>query len=277
MIETILTILTLIVLSIALISDVKTREIPDWLNYGFLFAAIGIKIIFSIELGWPLLIGASLGFLAAFIISAFFYYSHQWGGGDAKLLWGIGVVIGITYPFDNSSFTLLWFLISLLFLGSIWGLLWMAGLAFVHKKKFIKEFKQTLKNNRTSQITIWIISGLFLILSFFYTILWPLFLISLGLFYLFVFVTSTEKSCFIKEIPVKKLTEGDWLAKDVKINGKLIRKTLEKEDINKIKKHKLKSVLVKEGVPFVPGFFLAYLSIIFGEGLIVWVIRLLFT
>ena len=59
-----------------------------------------------------------------------------------------------------------------------------------------------------------------------------------------------------------KLTLGDWIVKDIKHKGKLIASKkdlgLTEEQIAKIKKLKIKKVLVKEGIPFVPSFFIAF-------------------
>ena len=45
--ELLLLILTVLVLLIASYSDLKTKEVPDWLSYGFVFAAVGVRAIYS--------------------------------------------------------------------------------------------------------------------------------------------------------------------------------------------------------------------------------------
>ena len=51
------------------------------------------------------------------------------------------------------------------------------------------------------------------------------------------------------------------LAKDIKRKGKVIcsakEPCLDKKQINKLKKHKVRSVLIKLGIPFVPALFIA--------------------
>ena len=56
--------------------------------------------------------------------------------------------------------------------------------------------------------------------------------------------------------------EGDWLAEDVIVHGKTIvkKKTLHKEDIQKLRDKNISSVTIKEGIPFVPSFLIAYLA-----------------
>ena len=95
-----LIILALIVLFIASYTDLKTREVPDWLNYSLIFSAFGIRTIFSFELGWEIIISGLIGFVIALSIALLFYYTGQWGGGDSKLLMGMGAIIGVSYPFN---------------------------------------------------------------------------------------------------------------------------------------------------------------------------------
>ena len=85
-----------------------------------------------------------------------------------------------------------------------------------------------------------------------------------------VLMRSVEKGCMYKQIPVKKLTEGDWVEENVIINKKIIYKKkkegIEKSDITKLIEAKVQSVLVKEGIPFVPPFLMGIVySLIFGQ------------
>lgn len=80
-----------LLLVIAVVFDLRTREIPDWLSVGL----VGIGIIFAI-LGWEgvrwwmVLCG---GLLGLFLGSVLFRYA-EFGGGDAKLIIGIGSILG---------------------------------------------------------------------------------------------------------------------------------------------------------------------------------------
>ena len=78
----------------------------------------------------------------------------------------------------------------------------------------------------------------------------------------------------LKYVKPQQLTEGDWIAKDIKIQGKYITGPkdlgIEKNKIRKLielyKKGKVKKILIKEGVPFVPSFFAAYVvTLMFGN------------
>ena len=65
----------------------------------------------------------------------------------------------------------------------------------------------------------------------------------------------------------KELTAGDWIAKVVKINGKYICGPkdlgIEPPQIKQLIKSKVKKVLVKEGIPFVPSFLISFVFTLF--------------
>ena len=182
---------------------------------------------------------------------------------------GMGAVIGITFPFNDSSWNLLLFFLALLFLGAIFGLLWMIYVALKKRKVFVLNFEKSIIKKKKLHIFLAVLSLILIVPTLFYIFLWPLILFPLSFFYLFTFVNSVEKSCFINKVKIKNLTEGDWLAENLKIKNKLVieKKTLELEDLWKLRKlegqGKLTEILIKEGVPFVPSFLFAYLAIIF--------------
>ena len=262
----VLILLTLAVLLAASYSDIKTREVPNWLSYGLIFSAFAIRAIFSFELGWEFLASGVLGFMACLVFAYLFYYTHQWGGGDSKLLMGMGAVIGITYSFNNSSFDLLWFFLALLFLGALYGLIWMAVIAIKKKKAFKETFSLYLKNFKTLQYVLIGVTAFFIILTIFYIHFWVFIIFPLLMFYLFLFVSSVEKSCFVVRVNPLKLVEGDWLAEPLEIEGKKFKKTLTLKNVEALhhlyRKKKIHSVLVKEGIPFVPSFLFAYVFIL---------------
>ena len=95
-------------------------------------------------------------------------------------------------------------------------------------------------------------------------------------FYLWVFVKAIEKSSMYKLVEPTKLTEGDWIVKDIFIGGKYltgpkdlgIGKNQIKVLIQLYKQKKIKKILVKEGIPFVPSFFIAFIvTLVFGNPL----------
>ncbi|MBI2574772.1 hypothetical protein HYV82_02720 [Candidatus Woesearchaeota archaeon] len=78
----------------------------------------------------------------------------------------------------------------------------------------------------------------------------------------------------LKYVGPEKLTEGDWIAKDIYVGGKYVCGPkdlgIEKSQIRQLLKYrhlgKIKKVLIKEGIPFVPSFLIAFLlSVKFGS------------
>lgn len=279
--EVLLFSVTIIALIIASYSDLGSREVPDWLNYSLIFAALGIRGIFSVEGGWTILLSGLLGLGVCFGLASLFYYSDQWGGGDSKLLMGMGAVIGISYPFSLESLNLLWFFLALLLLGALYGLFWVLGLALLHRRTFGEGFRNLLYSYKNVHLLLGVFSLVVFLLFVFwlkgYSFLWPLVPFPLAAFYLFLFVTAVENHCFLRKVPIGALTEGDWLGEDVVIEAKvaLKKRTLEKSDLEHLRKlhkeGKLEKVLIREGIPFVPSFLLAYVLVTFGLG-VVWAV-----
>ena len=97
--------------------------------------------------------------------------------------------------------------------------------------------------------------------------------LSFGL-YLSIMAKAVERACMLKLVSPLKLTEGDWVAKDVVVGGKRIAGPkdlgIEKRQIRQLvalyRQKKLRVVLIKEGIPFSPSFLIAYIvTILFGN------------
>ena len=273
--DILLMILGLAALIFASINDIKTREVPDWLSYSLIVSGFGIRIFHSMIFNdfWYLLNGM-IGFGVMLVIGLLMYYFKQWGGGDAKLIMGLGVVFASS-PFNGNSF-LIGFWINILIIGTLYGLAWSVYLAVKNWNSFVKNFKTVFAEKRMVRF-ISLICGLSVIISLFFiqTDYIRFILAIAGLFfilysYLIIFIKAVEDSCMYKWLPVSKLTEGDWVAKPVYVNKKLVCSPkdlgLEKHQIMALKKGKVKKVFVKEGIPFVPSFLIATIAtLIFGN------------
>ena len=287
-----------IALFIGSITDLKTREVPDWLNYGLIISGVGLNLLFSTIYSTPhLIINSLIGLIIFFGIAYIMFYAGQWGGGDSKILMGLGAMIGLDVSFKTPQF-LFWFFINALFVGAMYGLLWSSFLIFKNKKKFLREW-----NNISGEYKIltakWLLfTAIILFLAILFAVkflnlsigyLQPSFLIFLLLslllvilitFYLWIFVKAIEKSSMYKLVEPSKLTEGDWIVKDIFVNKQYICGPkdlgIDKKQIKKLiefyNKGKVKKVLIKEGIPFVPNFLIAFIvTLIFGNPL-VWLV-----
>ena len=279
-----------IALLVGSITDLKTREVPDWVNYGLILSGIGINLLFSaIYSNSNFIINSIVGLAIFFGIAYIMFYAGQWGGGDSKILMGLGAMIGIDVSFKTPQI-LLAFFINALFIGAIYGLLWSILLVLKNRKKFWKEFSRILsgKNIVKAKKIIFIALLLIFIVLFavqiYYIkiIILSLMLLILATFYLWIFVKAIEKSSMYKLVEPSRLTEGDWVVDDVFVNKQYIcgpkdlgigRKQIKKL-IEFHRQGKVKKILIKEGIPFVPSFLIAFLITLFFGNPLIWLLKI---
>ncbi len=293
MIQTIQLIST-VVLLIASITDFNRREVPDTLSYGFiiLMSLITAYSLFALkDVNYILNLLAS--FIVFLLIALFLFYSNLFGGGDAKLLIGLSFSLPLLiFPF-NKYYLLdnlmkspgVSFLIDSLFVGGLYGLGYAFYLAFRHWNKFKKRFDKLIKRHTLSFklfvlsfilsliITLAILrknsADISLILAF--TLLTFSLLLAVVILPLYVFMKAVDEVVLTRRVSPKKLVEGDWIIKPVKDEkGKIIVSNkdngVSNEQIKKLKelysKGIIKTVKVKDGIPFVPSILLTYLLVI---------------
>jgi len=272
MIDIILTITALIFLIIASIQDLRKREVMDWLNYTLIGYAILLRAVFSIyEKTFVYIQDGVLGLIAGVILGYIMFYTGQWGGGDSKLLMGMGALIGLKLSFASK---LPIFVLNIFIAGAIYGLFFSIYLVWKNKKAFTKKFREQFAKFRKLH-SILLITGLAVLISLKFVDKFTAFmfvsvsLLAYFLFYLILFAKVVEKTCMIKLYHPKELTEGDWIVDEIKYKNKVIASPkdlgLTKPQIAKIQKlyaeKKINKILVKEGIPFVPSFLIAYIMI----------------
>ena len=270
----------LLCLVIASITDVKTREVPDWLNYGLISLGLLFNAAYSVIIGsWmPILFSIAGAVLLAGLALAMFY-TGQWGGGDSKLIIGLGALLGLplsrTPPFIsiNNPPMLVNFLMNLVIAGTAYSLVWCVVLAVKNRRRFTQELKRNLARLKKVKLAIIAVSVVMLA-GFAFSeslelrlILLSAIIVMLSTFYLWVFVRSIERSSMLKLVEPERLTEGDWIARDVIVGKKRICGPsdlgISREQIRELirlkQRGRVKKVLVKEGVPFVPSFLLSFI------------------
>lgn len=267
-------ILTLTALSIATVTDIKTREVPDTLNYGLISIGFVSNLLASIVYYKPeYILNSIVGFFFFLILGLIMYYSGQWGGGDAKMVMALGSLIGLNIANFKNEF-LIKFLINMVFIGALYGIVISIVLVIKNRKKF----KMKNKNKLVSYLIITsalILAIIFFIKEVYMKIMLSVLVVSpLILLYIWKFVKAVEEICMIKYVSPLKLTEGDWIVKDIIIDGKVVykrnNKGIEKKDIEKLirlyKQKKLHKVMIKEGIPFIPSFLLSFIfTYLFGN------------
>ncbi len=260
---------------VATIFDFCIREIPDWLNFSLLAITLFASTVYSI-IHSTLLIVASLATLAICVMIAYLaYYARIFGGGDAKLM----IALGPLLPFiaiskqaqpkqvlNSIAYSTELFFSNLLLIAAIYGLTAMLVLTIKYKKKIVGLIKQDLKKKQNRIVFIvYLLTAMFgLILSIYYlaSINYFEFILSLIIFVLpilLVCVKAVDK-CMVKSVSVDKLTEGDVLAERIKLGKKVLKpdwQGLSNSEIKLLKKHKIKKVKIKYGIPFAVVFLLA--------------------
>ncbi|MEK6890093.1 MAG: prepilin peptidase [Nanoarchaeota archaeon] len=250
----------------ASVQDLKVREVANWLNFSLVSIALAYRLFYSIGVeNYTFFLSGILGVLVFFLISQAFYYGKVFGGGDAKLLVGMGAVL----PFNSLNEFLLqgsFFLLLLFSVGAVYSLIASVMFAFKNKNKFFKSFMKFFKEFD------WRFYGLlflfvFGIVSYGYKVSYGLIFaaVLLTLALLFIYLRAVDKSCMLVYVKPKDLREGDWIGEEIVIKGKEIGNSVHGLSLEEIKKllKRGKSVLIKQGVPFVPVFLIAYIITLF--------------
>jgi Flp pilus assembly protein protease CpaA len=274
-----LLIIAFVALVAGTITDIRKREVPDWVSFGLIFAGIGLRLVYSsVTFDWIYLIDGLLGLSAFVALGYLMFYAGQWGGGDSKLLMGLGAVIGLPLSLQPLPLLLV-FLVNVIFFGSFYGMVYSLVLAFRHWKKVVYNYKRIMSTKifkRIRHVSLVIVAMLAAVIIFRYSFFWPLlvflFLAHVSI-YAFAFIKAVEKSTMFKLVDPVQLTEGDWIADEVVVDGERICGPkdlgIEKSQIAQLielkRKRKIDRIKIKEGIPFVPSFLIAFIvSLAFG-------------
>ncbi len=276
MLDALLFSVALVLLVAGAYSDIRTREVPDWVNFAGIVAGLGIRLLWGIAgNGWTAFGWGVLGFVVFFALATIMYYSRQWGGGDSKLLMAMGALLGFGFSLESPW---LGFVLWALLAGAAYGLVWSIFLAIRNWNAFAKSCALLSRSVKWVHFPVWVVfvlgvafaiatdENLMRILMLVVALVAPL------LFYTGLMVKAVERCCMYKFLPVGKLIEGDWIAKPVRVRGKYICGPkdlgITKEKIEQLKRLRVKEVLVKEGIPFVPSLLAAFvLFLVFGSPL----------
>jgi Flp pilus assembly protein protease CpaA len=244
----------------ASIQDLRTKEVANWLSFSLIFIGLAARLFFSIlENNFVQFYYGILSSIFITIIAFGLYFGKVFAGGDLKLMIGLGTFIP-GFTIHTVILNCIASVVFLLLVGAIYSFLASIFIATKRRIEFNKEFKKESKLyfyifpllvilwiflRKTDIIGIWILSFVTFIL-----LIYP-------------YLKSVDK-CMIKEYNPNKLTEGDWLARDVKVGSKYIRMSvngLTQKDIQLLIKAR-KKVMIKEGIPFVPAFLITFILMV---------------
>ncbi len=249
----------------AVIQDLRTREIANWLNFSLILFALAFRFFYGLffDIDFSFFYQGLLGLGIFFVLGNLFYYGHIFAGGDAKLMIALGVILPFSKSFlINIKIFVLFFLLFLI-IGMIYGLVFSFALMIRNWKSFKKEFVSQLSKFKKKAFYVLVIGLILMGFGFFEPVLF-----CFGIFifvspYVFIFSKSIDEACMVKRIKSSFLREGDWLYKDVFINGKKIEANWEgvsKEDIRLLRKNK--EVIIKQGIAFAPVFLISFILLI---------------
>lgn len=259
--------LALIWIIFASIQDLRKREVADWLNFSLIIFALGFRFFYSIfsNNSFGFFYQGLLGLGIFFILGNVLYYGRLFAGGDAKLMIALGAVLPLSGNFFVNLKVFATFIILFLFAGAIYGVVVTLNLSIRHFKVFKYDFYQRVKKNKRKFFAIMGLGVLMMVFGFIESLLFVFGVLIFVFPYLFFYAKSVDEKCMIKSVNVKDLTEGDWLYKDVKIGKETIKARwdgLSKFEIEKIKK-KYSKIKIRQGIPFVPVFLIAFLILIY--------------
>ncbi len=248
----------IILLIYSSIIDLKQKESPDWVFFLIFFIGLFLNTYNSfITRNYSLLLNMLISIIISLIIGAILIYTKAWGMGDAKILIALSTII----PFSKEIFFngFIFFLLLSIFTGSIYGLIYLYFLLIVKRNPY--RYKYLV-------ILFLLLIGLILLFLYYLYLNLYLFLIAVIILFLALFLFSLlskkiEKDLFITPKPLNKVVEGDWVYRDVRIKGKIfLRKgdLINSKHLKALKRRHFRGkIYVKEGIPFIPSFLLAFI------------------
>src|SRR3989339_635282 len=250
--------LAIIWLVFASVQDVRKREIANWLNFSLIGIGLAFKLIIGLQGNWNMFIYGLAGFAVFYVLALMVYYLGAVGGGDAKLLMGIGAILP-SGSLIEIIYSGLLFIGIFLIVGAVYSLVYSTFVAISNGIRFRAGFNHVF--GRIWKMYYFIIPLVVLVILFDVGIQFVLLgalLILLPLLYAY---TKAVDSCMIKLVSWNELQEGDWIVGDMMIGKRLIRSRangLTADEVKLLKKMKRK-VFVKYGVPFAPVFLISFL------------------
>jgi Flp pilus assembly protein protease CpaA len=261
-----LLILALIWIIFASIQDLKKREVANWISFSLIIFALGFRFFYSFySENFNFFYQGLIGLGIFFVIGHLFYYGRILAGGDTKLMIALGSILPFSESFlINIKIFVLFFFI-FLFIGGFYGLTISIILSLNNFKKSKKEFSKLFNKNKKKIYLVMFLGLILMAFGFVENIFFILGILSFISPYFYTYARAVDESCMVKKVKTTRLTEGDWLYKNIRVGKKLIRvdwEGLSKKDIKLIQR-KYKTVLIRQGIPFVPVFFISFLVLIF--------------
>ena len=260
-------VLALIWIIFATVQDMRQREVANWLNFSLIIFAIGFRFFYSLffKSDFAFFYQGLIGLGIFFLIGNLLYYGKMFAGGDAKLMIALGAILPFSEDLIINVKTFTVFFILFLLVGALYSISASIFLSIKSFKKFKKEFLVQLKKNKRLISLLIFLALILMIFGFSEKIFFSLGILVFVLPYFYIYVKSVDEACMVVKVKSDKLTEGDWLYRDVKIGKKVIKanwRGLNKKEITFIQKNK-KYVTIRNGIQFTPVFLISFLLLYF--------------
>ncbi len=250
----------------AVVSDLRSREIPNWLNFSLIIFVLGIRFFYSVfNEDWSFFLWGLFGFSAFFLLANLLYFSRFFAGGDAKLMMALGPIIPLGASLFQNVKLSLGFLFLFLITGAIFGVVNIFYFSFKNFNTIKTDFVKNMKNRRRMFYAFMLFGLVLMILGLWEEIFFIFGVLLFILPSLLFYAQAIDNNSLVQRINSNKLTEGDWLYQKVKVGKRFIEPTwdgLSKKDIELIKKNH-KSVKIKIGIEFSPVFLISFLIFVY--------------
>jgi len=255
-------VMALIWIIFAVVQDLRTKEIANWLNFSLIIFSLGFRFFYSLfsGSGFSFFYNGLIGLVIFFVLGNLFYYGRMFAGGDAKLLVSLGAVLPFYPDFLSNMQSFFVFFLIFLSVGSFYTLVTSTFFCLKKFDSFKKAFASEFKEKKKIIFLNMILGLIFMALGFInFVFIWLGVLIFM-MSYLYLYANAVDKGCMIKKTNTKKLTEGDWLYSDLNIGRRIIKakwEGLSKRNIKDIEK-KYKTVRIRQGIAFSPVFLISF-------------------
>jgi len=242
--------------------DLKTTEVPD--EIPILMVASGLFIWFISALSgntYPFVLSLTIG-TAVLVLGLILYKYGKWGGADA---WIFAAILYLIPVYNNKTF-LLDYLPNLIWVSAAFSVIYAIMLGIINRHIF----KHVVRDLRENAIVVFgmpvVIAAGFLAISYtmasFAAPVKEIFLLLLAFTIFWRYAKIIETRVFTRRIPAKRLRVGDVL-------DSMIWRGLTPEEVKHIKRTR-KFVTIKEGMRFVPVFFIALIVTLLYGNVMFW-------
>ncbi|MBU2504052.1 MAG: prepilin peptidase, partial [Nanoarchaeota archaeon] len=142
--------LALIWIAFAVVQDLRSREIANWLNFSLVVFALGFRFFYSLlsDAGFGFFYQGLIGLGIFFVLGHLMYYGRFFAGGDAKLMIALGAILPMTNSFYTNLKIFALFILLFLFVGAVYIIIASFVLSIKNFEAFKKEFRHQIAKRR---------------------------------------------------------------------------------------------------------------------------------